>query len=313
MQSSCRVLALLGIVELLVCCALAQDLAPRAYVNTPLHSNAITLSYSYFDGSINFNGAIPVTDAKGNYSISIASLYHSFGVFGHSANFVVAVPYAFGTFSGTLGSERQNQYRSGLTDSVYRLAVNLKGGPALAPKDFMKWKQKIIIGASIKVVAPTGQYDPTKLINWGTNRWSFKPEIGFSRRWGKWVLDAYGGVWFFTTNHDFWSRNAFNSGTNSQTLSPMGSFEGHLSHDFTRRLWVSLDGNFWRGGTAKVNGIENPITKQQNSRIGVTAALPMGKHQTMKISFSSGTYTLYGGDYKNVSVAWQYSWLGRPK
>ena len=127
---------------------------------------------------------------------------------------------------------------------------------------FMKWKQKVLLGASLKVVAPTGQYDPTKLINWGTNRWSFKPEFGYSQRWGKWILDGYFGVWFFTTNPEFLSRNVFYPGTRSQSQNPIGAFEGHLSYDFKKpRLWASLDGNFWFGGKTSVNGVQNPLTQ----------------------------------------------------
>ena len=51
-------------------------------------------------------------------------------------------------------------------------------------------------GVSIRVVAPTGQYDPAKLINYGSNRWAFKPEIGLSQRRGHWVVDTYGGGGF---------------------------------------------------------------------------------------------------------------------
>jgi hypothetical protein len=47
----------------------AQDLAPRAYVITPLHSNAVVLTWSYYDGTINFNGALPVSNATGKYSV----------------------------------------------------------------------------------------------------------------------------------------------------------------------------------------------------------------------------------------------------
>ena len=78
----------------------AQDLAPRAYVITPLHANAVTLTWSFYDGSINFNGALPVSDAKGRYSVPIFSYYHSFGLFGRSANIVAAVPYGVGNFRG---------------------------------------------------------------------------------------------------------------------------------------------------------------------------------------------------------------------
>jgi hypothetical protein len=287
-------------------------LAPRAYVITPLHSNAILLTYSFYDGSINFNGALPVSDAKGRYSVPIFSVYHSFGLFGRSANIVASLPYAIGNFHGTTTGAEVNLYRSGLADSVYRFSMNLKGGPALTPEEFRKWHQKVLLGAGLKVIAPTGQYYPTKLINWGANRWSFKPEFGYSQRFGKWVLDGYAGMWIFTTNHDYWSRNSFYPGTRSLSQKPIGAFEGHLSYDFKPGYWLSLDGNYWVGGATSVAGIENPLTKQSNSRLGCTGAVRIAKHQSLKIGYSNGSYIRFGGNYQNVSVAWQYSWLGRP-
>ncbi len=291
----------------------AQDLAPRAYVITPLHSNAVTLTWSFYDGSIDYNGVLPATGATGTYSVSIFSYYHSFSFFGRSANVVASSPYALGNFQGTVSGAEQHLYRSGLLDSIFRLSVNLKGGPAMTPKQFVKWKQKILLGASLKVTAPTGQYDPTKLINWGTNRWSFKPEFGYSQRWSNWVVDGYVGVWLFTTNQDFWSRNKYYPGTRSQSQNPIGSFETHLSYDFTRRLWASLDANFWFGGITSINGVENPLTREFNSRIGGTVAVPITKHQSLKFSSSNGSHIQFGGNYQNVSAAWQYSWQGRPK
>src|SRR5271167_1978798 len=111
----------------------AQDLAPRAYVITPIHSNAVTLSWSFYDGSINYNGALPVSDATGTYSVPIFSYYHSFGLFGRSANIVASLPYAVGNFQGSLSGAEKHVYRSGLLDSVYRFSINLRGGPAMAP------------------------------------------------------------------------------------------------------------------------------------------------------------------------------------
>ena len=292
----------------------AQDLSPRAYVITPLHSNAMTLTWSFYDGSINYNGALPVSGATGTYSVPIVSYYHAFSFFGRSANVVAALPYAAGNFQGTVMGAGTHLYRSGLLDSVYRFSVNLKGGPAMPVEKYVKWKQKVLLGVSLKVVAPTGQYDPTKLINWGTNRWSFKPEFGYSQRWGgKWVLDGYFGVWFFTTNSDFWSRNIYFAGTRSQSQSPIGALEGHLSYDFKPRLWASLDGNFWFGGKTTVNGVQDPLSEEKNSRIGGTVAIPITRHQSLKFSYSTGTYIRFGGNYQNVSAAWQYSWIGRPK
>jgi hypothetical protein len=206
-------------------------------------------------------------------------------------------------------------YRSGLLDAVFRFSVNLKGAPAMSPQEFRSWRQKTLIGASLTVVAPTGQYDPTRLINQSSNRWAFKPEVGFSRRRGRWVVDVYGGVWFFTTNPEFFSHNQFNPGTTTQSQKPVGAFEGHLSYDVKHnpRFWVSLDGNFWFGGRTRLNGVENALTLQRNSRIGGTVAMPITQHQSLKFSYSYGAYIRYGGNYQNVSAGWQYSWLGKPK
>jgi len=246
--------------------------------------------------------------------VPIFSYYYAFSLFGRSANVVASLPYAVGNFQGTVTGAEKHLYRSGLLDSVYRISVNLKGGPAMPPQKFMKWKQKLLLGASLKVVAPTGQYDPTKLINWGTNRWSFKPEFGYSQRWsGKWILDAYFGVWFFTTNPEFFSRNVYYAGTRNQSQEPIGAVEAHLSYDFKKeRLWASLDGNFWFGGKTSINGVQNPVTEESNSRVGGTVSVPITKHQSLKFSYSNGTYIRFGGNYQSVSAAWQYSWLGKP-
>jgi hypothetical protein len=277
-----------------------------------MHSNAVTLSYAYFSGDLIFDGSVPITGATAKTSLSVFSYTHSLRFFGRSANFSGSVPYGVGNFRGTVTGAETNAYRSGALDSAFRFSVNLKGGPAMDLQDFRKWAQKTLVGASFKVVIPTGQYDPTKLINYGANRWAFKPELGLSRRWGHWVVDTYGAVWFFTTNHDFFSRNQFSLGTNTQKQNPVFAFEGHLSYDVSPRLWASLDGNFWVGGRSSSNGVENPGTLQRNSRIGGTVSMPVSKHQSVKFSYNRGAYIRYGGNYQNVSIAWQYSWLGRP-
>ena len=287
----------------------AQDLSPRAYVITALHSNAVTLTYSYYSGSIQLNGVLPDASATGTYSVPIFTYYHSFGMFGRSSNLNIAIPYGIGTFQGEFGDVTKQIYRSGLVDTTFRLSVNLKGGPAMDAREFGKWNQKALMGVSLKVVIPTGQYDPNKLINWSANRWAVKPEFGYSRRRKHVLFDVYAGVWFYTTNQRYYSP----TGPQPQSQKPIGSVEGHLSYDFKPRFWVSLDGNFWFGGTTSLSGIENLATRQTSSRIGVTASLPLTKHQSIKVSYADGTYVRFGGNYQTVSAAWQYSWLGRPR
>jgi hypothetical protein len=303
------------LILLAVCPSLAvraQELAPRAYVITPVHTNAVILTYGFYDGGLLFDGVVPITGATARVSVSVFSMYHSFRFFGRSANFTASLPYGVGNFRGTVVGAEAHGYRSGLLDSTCRLSVNVKGGPALDPHDFARWQQKMLVGLSLKVVAPTGQYDPTKLVNFGGNRWAFRPEVGLSRRWGHWLLDTYGAVWLFTTNSEFFSRNQFNPGVTSQTEAPVGAFEGHFSYDVKPRLWASLDGNFWFGGKTSLNGVQNPNTNQKNSRVGATISVPVTQHQSFKFSYSNGAYIRYGGNYQNISVAWQYSWFGRP-
>src|SRR5271170_7537977 len=99
----------------------AQDLAPRAYVITAVHSNAITITGSFFDGGLNFNGTIPVTNATGTYFVSIFSYYHSLNFFGRSANIAAFLPYGVGTFQGDVGEKARSIYRSGLDRKSTRL------------------------------------------------------------------------------------------------------------------------------------------------------------------------------------------------
>jgi hypothetical protein len=308
MRTGCKA-TLSSLVVVLAWPLCAQDLAPRAYVINPVNLNAVTLTWGFYDGGVNFNGAVPVTGATGTFNVPVFTCYHSFPFFGRSANVTASLPYGVGTFQGELLEQHRSIYRSGLNDFSARFSVNLKGGPAMSAPQFAKWKQKVLLGVSLKVIAPTGQYDPTKIVNWGINRWAFKPEFGYSERWGNWILDAYAGAWFYTTNPAYDAVPE----PKPQTQQPIGSFEGHLSRDFKAGTWASLDGNFWWGGLTSLSGIQNLKTKQAGSRLGGTAAWRFSKHQSLKASYSAGTYSRFGSNYQNVSVAWQYSWLGWPK
>jgi len=216
----------------------AQELNPRAYVITPVGTNAINLGYSHLQGNPDVAGAAPITEADGTVDLAAFGYYLSCGLLGRSANFALAIPYAVGEFAGIVAEAPRHARRSGFADSSVRFSVNLIGGPAMEPQEFAKWQQDILLGVSLKIVAPTGQYDPTVLINWGSNRWAFKPEIGYSQRWNHWVLDGYAGVWFFTKNPEYFSRNQYFPGVQSKMESPVTAFEAHLSYDVRPRLWI---------------------------------------------------------------------------
>ena len=174
----------------------------------------------------------------------------------------------------------------------------------MSPSEFSSWHEKLLIGTSLTVIVPAGQYDPARVMNSGSNRWALKPEIGFSRRWGHWVVDSYAGAWFFTPNNKYFPRN------NVRTQQPIGVGEAHLTFYAKPRLWASLDGNYWVGGRSTLNGQRNS-DEQRNSRAGFTLAVPITQRQSVKLSYARGAYVTIGGAYRTISAAWQYSWLGK--
>jgi hypothetical protein len=282
----------------------AQDLAPRAYLITPSGANAVTLSWSFNDGAVFLDPSIPVDNLRSQFQTAVVSYTHAWSFFGRSSNISLFLPYARANASGSVAGTPTAVYRSGLADSRIRFSVNLKGGPAMGLREFASWREKSLIGVSFTAVVPTGQYDPARVINNGSNRWAFKPEIGFSRRWQNWALEGYVGVWLYTPNRSYFPGNS------SRTLEPVGAAETHLTRYFKPRLWVSVDGNYWIGGRSSINGVSN-ADEQRNSRVGVTAAIPINRRQSVKVSYARGAYVQIGGDYQTVSFAWQYSWLGQ--
>ena len=279
----------------------SQELEPRAYSVSPVKTNFVVLSNVYAAGDLTFDPSLPVEEASANINTMVAGYFRSMNVLGRSGNVTVVVPYSSGTVQGLLAGEYTQVSRSGLRDPSVRFAVNLYGAPAMRLKEFASWNKKTVIGASVVVVAPLGQYDTAKLVNIGSNRWSFKPELGWSRRFGHWVLDAYGGVWLFTDNKTFYP------GARTRSQAPIVSTQFHLSYNIRPRLWAGVNANFYSGGRTSIEGIPNQDL-QKNSRFGGTLAIPFTRRQSFKISYATGAYTTIGADFQALAVGWQYFW-----
>jgi hypothetical protein len=170
--------------------------------------------------------------------------------------------------------------------------------------EFAKLRRRtLIVGTSLSVAAPAGQYDSAKRVNLGTNRWAFKPEVGISYPVSKFDLDAYFGVWLFTRNDDFFP------GGRSRTQDPVTALQGHASYTFRPRLWLAADATWYQGGAAAID--EGPSTiRQNNSRAGLTFSVPLGKSQSLKFAYSTGTTSRLGTDFDTIGIAWQLSWFG---
>ena len=281
--------------------AFGQELEPRAYAPNPTGVTFALLAYSKSAGDVLLDTSLPVTDVSADINAGTVFAGRSFALAGRSASFGVGVPYAWGSMEGNVGEEFRRITRSGLGDMRARLAVNLVGGPALNLREFATRKPRTTLGASLVVAAPTGQYAPSKLINIGANRWALKPELGLSHPHGRWFFELYGGAWFFTENDNFY-------GGQKRKQDPILSFQAHVAYTFKRRLWLSADATFYTGGQTTVNGVQNQ-DRQENSRSGLTLALPIGERHSVKFGWARGISTRIGGNFNTVAVAWQTLWM----
>jgi hypothetical protein len=282
--------------------AWAQDIEPRAYSNAPIGVNFLIAGYAYTRGGVAFGPSLPITNPHLNTSNAVIAYARVLDLWGMSAKFDATVPYTW--LSGTADYRGQTVPRnvSGFANSAFRLSVNLYGAPALTLKEFADWEQDLIIGASLRVTAPWSQYDDTKLVNIGTNRWSFKPAFGISKAIGAWTLELEAAAAIYTDNSDF-----FGGKTLSQA--PLYSAQGHVIYGFRSGIWTSLDATYYIGGRTTVNGVLNSDL-QQNWRVGATLALPVNRENSVKFYASSGVSARTHNDYDLVGVAWQYRWGG---
>lgn len=276
-----------------------QELEPRAYRTIPVGLNFVLFTYIYSSGNVVTEPASPVQDLDLDLSIVSVSYLRSLGLFGRSSSFSISVPYGFISGSGRLRGELVEDSRSGAAATRMRLVVNLLGGPAMTPKEFAEFGQRRNLGVSLTVVPPSGQYDTTRFVNFGTNRWALKPEIGYSSVKGRWILDAALGAWFFTTNDNYVGLK--------REQDPIGSVQGHISYNFTPRIWMALDLNYFIGGRSTIGGQEKSDL-QKNSRIGLTLSLPLKPRHSLRLAAETGAFTSVGADFDRVRISYLYTW-----
>jgi|RhiMethySRZTD1v2_1073278.scaffolds.fasta_scaffold07372_3 outer membrane putative beta-barrel porin/alpha-amylase len=282
--------------------AVAQELEPRAYTPAPTGVNFLVVAGGRSTGGVVVDPSLPVDDVKATVDSLGLGLGRTIDLFGRSALLLAVVPYAWGDVSGSVGEEARRITRSGLADPRLKLSVNLLGGRALTPREFARAARPTIVGVSLAVAPPLGQYTGRKLINLGANRWAFKPEIGVSHALGQWTIEGYSGVVLFSTNREFYT------GGSVRSQQPIVALQAHVSYTVRRQLWAAFDATWYSGGTTTVNGTQK-ADLQRNSRVGATVSLPVGRQQSIKFSGSTGATTRIGADFRTFGAAWQLTWF----
>jgi len=283
----------------------AQQLEPRAYSPSPVGTSFLGLGYATSHGGVLLDPSLPAENVRARLNIVAPYYGHTFGLFGRLASVTVVTPYAWGNMSGDVMDVSQRITRSGFADPQLRFAVNLLGGPALTVREFRAHTPETSLGFSLTVACPYGEYFPSKLINIGTNRWAFKPELGLSHPLGRWAFEVYAGVWLFTENADFY-------GGQVRTQRPLASYQAHVVYSFKPRLWAALNFTYYNGGRSTVGGLEKQDWLN-NTRGGFTLAIPVTPAQSFKVTWANGVSVRSGTNFQSIGVAWQWMWLDTAK
>jgi hypothetical protein len=278
----------------------AGEIEPRAYVNTPVGINFLLTGYAYSDGGLSTEASSPIKDAQVKMHTGVLAYARTLDVWGKSGKIDVILPYSDLSGSATVAGQPVERNVSGLNDPRLRFSVNFYGAPALSLEEFTNYQQDLIIGSSIQVSAPLGQYDADKLVNLGNNRWFVKPDIGISKAWGALAIELSTGVYIFSKNTDFF-------GGSTLEQDPVSTTQVHVMYNFGHGVWAALSGTCDYGGRTTIDGGQNDDL-QNNSRIGATLSLPVNRNNSIKLYASSSVHTTAGSDFNLVGIVWQYRW-----
>ncbi|BFM20713.1 transporter [Gilvimarinus japonicus] len=280
----------------------AQELAPRAYWPAPTGTNVVVMSYQHSQGEVLVDASVPIEGAEATLDFLSLTYQRTFGLFDRTASLQLNYPLVQGDASAMVNGEFRERSISASADARARFAINLLGAPSMDGKAFRELvaDPEPIIGASLLVSIPTGDYDGDRLFNAGTNRWAVKPALGFIVPISHgWLFEGEVGTWFYEDNDDYQGK--------TRTQKPVLSSEFHLVHVVKNGTWFSLDANWYQGGAATV-GESAEQAELQNSRAGLTLLHPLNRHHAIRFAASTAIESKIAGDFDSVSVSYMYIW-----
>jgi hypothetical protein len=281
--------------------ACAQFTDPRNYQNAPVGINQFELAYAYVRSNTSIDTSFVVSGAKFNLNQGLIDYTRHFALLHRTAWVEATIPIA--NLSGSITGTDIAGSTTGTGDSGYTAAVLLKGGPALSPEQFANAPTTTSIGLSLSTTAPTGQYDPNKLLNLGSERWSFKPELALSKPFGpeqRWVVDAYANSYLYTNNTSY-------RGAQILRQRALSALEGHISYTFNNTIWASLDTLYSFRGDTNVNGIgqDNP---QRNFILGSELVVSPRSRNSFTFEFAKAAIHKNGPSLTGFAVKYDYTW-----
>lgn len=284
----------------------SQDIEPRRWSHLPTGSNFAGTAYSYTEGDISFNPVLRIEDGEFDLQTATLKYIHAFDFLGKSARFDLTQNFQSGTWSGLLDGVPASVDRDGWADGMLRFAVNLYGAPPLAGQEFLEYRKRMaacetIVGAGLVVQVPTGEYFSEKLINLGSNRYTFTPQFGVIHNRGKWSMELSTSASFYTGNDDF-----FNGKQYEEDVYLIG--QGHLIYTFMPGLWLGASVGYGYGAESKINRVSTDDLKG-NIGWGLSVGIPVNRSFGFKLAYV-GTRTDQdtGSDTDTLTIGCSLQW-----
>jgi len=278
----------------------SQELEPRQLTNLPRGMNFAMAGYGYGEGNILLDQAIPIDDFKGQLHTFFFGYASSLNIFGKSGKLDIILPVGTGDWKYSLDGTEETDMANGLGDMRIRFSVNFLGAPSLTPENFKEYKPGFVMGYSLQVFVPTGQYDSEQLPNLGSNRWSFRNSIGASYTLQRWVFEAYAATWLFTANKRY-------LGYNKMEQRPLFGFKLHVARTFSNGMWLAVNSGYGYGARVIVN--DEPRDAETSAlRLGLTYSVPITEQHSLILTGVTGFRLKQGGDFDAVTLTYQYRW-----
>lgn len=278
----------------------AQDLEPRLYSNAPVGVNFLVAGYAGQEGNVLFDPAIGLENADLTIDGPVVGYARSLKLGGMSGKVDGGISRVCLSGSADYQGQRYTRDACGWSDAKLRASVMFIGAPAMTLQEFARNRQNFVVGTSVQITLPVGDYDPARLVNIGTNRRTVKIEIGMAKAVRLWNFELAAAGLYSEDNGDFF-------GGKLREQDPVYSMQLHVVRSFASGLWFAIDSTHYRGGRTTVDGTIN-ADFQSNSRGGITVSLPVNRRQSVKLNASRGVSTRTGTEFDTLTAVWQYRW-----
>ena len=283
----------------------AQELEPRRWSHLPTGKNFIGGGYAYTEADIFLDPVLRIEDGEMEMHTLALKYIRTFELLQKSARIDFTQAYQEARYTGLLNGVSTSIKRSGLADSVLRFAINLYGAPPLEGKEFAAYRAKVdvetIFGTALVVQLPTGDYMDDKLINLGTNRFTFRPQFGVVHNRGKWSLELTGAVWLYTDNNDFFNGNKLEQ-------DPYYTIQTHLIYTFRPGFWTAASAGYGYGGKSTISG-EEKNDLRENLAWALSFGFPITRQLGVKfIYLVTRSQESIGQDTDSIGAAFSIFW-----